>query len=775
MKPPRNIALFTRALPTTACNPTGISRLRHAFPASALVTLLPLVCHAQQGTVLEEVMVTAEKQEQSILDVGMSVKAFTGDDLAAAGVAKLSELNGFVPGLNVKENIPGASPIFTIRGVGLNNFAANNNPTVGVYIDEVFLTSTAMMSFSLYDVARVEVLKGPQGTLYGRNTTAGAIGFFTNRPEHEFGGNVSVTYANYDRFETQGAVNVPLSDSLAMRFSGQVIEQGEGYWKDRQGRSLGDQSVSSGRVQLAFEPTSAVSANLKVEYTDVDSQAGQFEMFGTQNPANVFALCAPVANDRLDRSQCSDFFGNQNNDGDPFKGDWDPDPYVMQQSSVTFSLKADIGALQLDSISGYQGLNRTLGTDVDGTLLRQADFVLRDEVDQYSQEFRLSGDQGNSMHWILGLFYSRDDVASKVDGNFSDLVTLLSGGLVRDERSQNVINQKTTTWAAFAHTEWKLSDLFSLTVAARFTDEEKEFTAIATDLSLLAGTGGGFFGPGDPNCAPAQVACNSVSSIDDTNVSWRVALDYKPTDDLLTYFSISRGYKSGGINGGFVSQSAVLAPFEPETLLAYELGVKADLLGGAMRATGAVFYYDYTDVQTQIHVDVGALSVIRIGNVDEADVRGAELEVQWLPTDRLELDLGLSYLDTELGAFSSPIGPVAAGNKLPNAPDFSLVSAARYKVPVGDYSLTFQANAQYSDSVFRDSLNQHLLGSEAEWVFGANVELSAPSSKWSLSLWGRNLSDEQVAQGSGDNGIGNGYTLTQQPRTFGATFNYAFD
>jgi iron complex outermembrane recepter protein len=743
------------------------------FAAGALTTLLPLLGHAQQSPIIDEVIVTAEKKEQSVLDVGMSVNAFAGADLSAAGVARPAELNGFVPSLNVKENIPGVSPIFTIRGVGLNNFAANNNPTVGVYVDEVFLTSTAMMTFSLYDIARVEVLKGPQGTLYGRNTTAGAIGFFTRRPEQEFAADISTTYGNYERLEVEGSLNIPLSDTTAMRFSGLVVEQSEGFWEDRQGRSLGDQSVKSGRLQFAFDGGGAVSANLKIEYTDVDSEAGQFDMFGTQSLANPLAVCAPVAADRIDRSQCRDFFGNQNNDGDPYKGDWDPDPFVMEQGNITFALKADVGEMQLNSITGYQFMDRTLGTDVDGTLIRQADFVLGDDVDQLSQELRLSGSAGESMDWIVGLFYSRDNVDSVVDGNFSDLVAAFTGGAVTDERLQNLIDQRTTAWAAFAHTEWQLSDLFSLTLAARFTDEQKEFTATATDLSIRGGTGGGFFGAPDPNCGAAQVACNSISRIDDSEVSWRTALNFKPTEDLLAYFSISRGFKSGGINGGFVSRSAVLAPFEPETVLAYELGAKADLLGGSMRLTGAVFYYDYEDVQTQVQVNVGGLSVIRLGNVPKAEVQGAEIELRWLPTDRLDLGLGLSFLDTQLGAFSSPVGPVPAGNDLPNAPKNSLVSDVRYEVPIGDYSLAFNANARYSDDAFRDSLNQRLVWTEASWVYNANVELAA-AAKWSLSLWGRNLSDEQVSQSAANNGIGNGFTLPQAPRTFGATFKYSF-
>jgi len=739
-----------------------------------LAPLLPWVCRAEQSEVLDEIIVTAQKQKQSVMDVGMSVDALSGAQLISMGVTDPTELTGFVPSLNVKDNIPGAAPIFTIRGVGLNSFSANNTPTVGVYVDEVFLASSAMMSFPLYDMDRVEVLKGPQGTLYGRNTTAGAIGFFTNKPDHEFDATVSLTYGNYEYFDAEGAVNLPLADALAVRISGLAIEQTKGYWTDLQGQSLGNQSIRSGRVQVAFDPSSALSANLKVEYTDVDSQAGQFEMFGTQDPANPSVTCAPVLHDQINRSECSDYFGNKNDGGNLFTGDWHPQPYLMRQSGVTLSVKANLGDVELDSISGYQYVNRTLGTDVDGTHLRQADFLLLDKVEEYSQEFRLSGDYHKAVRWILGTFYSQDTVDSEVDGNFSDLIDLLSGGAVNDERTINLIHQNTKAWAAFAHTEWALTDQLSLTAATRYTDEKKAFTATGTDLSLLGGTGGGFFGFGDPNCGPAQFACNSVTSLHETNVSWRTGLDYKPSNDLLTYVSVSKGYKSGGINGGFVTSSAALEPFKPEELLAYEVGAKAELLNGAMLATGAAFYYDYTDVQTMVQENQGQLSVIRIGNVHSAHVRGAELELHWRAIRNLDLSVGLSYLDTELGAFDSPAGPVPAGNKLPDAPEFSGVTTARYTVPIGDYSLVFAADARYTDAVFRDSLNQRLLASGTEWLFDSNVDLLSKSLRWSLSLWGRNLANAQVTQTAANNGIGDGYTLTQQPRTFGATVKYKF-
>jgi iron complex outermembrane recepter protein len=740
---------------------------------ATLGTLLPWVCRADESEVLDEIIVTAQKQKQSVMDVGMSVDAFTGSQLISLGVTDPTDLTGFSPSLNVKDNIPGAAPIFTIRGVGLNSYSANNTPTVGVYVDEVFLASSAMMSFPLYDMDRIEVLKGPQGTLYGRNTTAGAIGFFTNRPEHEFDADLSVTYGNYEYFKAEGAVNVPVGETVALRFSGLAIQQTEGYWTDLQGQSLGNQSIRSGRVQVAFDPSSDLSADLKVEYTDVNSQAGQFDMFGTQDPANPAATCTPVLHGQINRSQCVDYFGNKNDGGDPFVGDWHPQPYLMTQSGATLSVKANLGDMELNSISGYQYVNRTIGTDVDGTHYRQADFLNYDKVEQYSQEFRLSGDYRNIVRWILGTFYSQDTVNSEVDGNFSDLVDLLTGGAVDDERSLNVIHQNTKTWATFVHTEWALSDQFSLTLATRYTDEKKFFTATGTDLSLLDGTGGGFFGPGDPNCGPAQFACNPVSSLHETNVSWRVGLDYKPSKDVLTYASVSTGYKSGGINGGFVTSSPALEPFLPEKLLAYEVGAKSELLNGAMLATGAVFYYDYTDVQTQVEENQGTLTVIRIGNVPTASVRGAEMELHWKAIRDLDLSIGFSYLDTELGAFDSPAGPVPSGNKLPNAPEFSGVSTARYTVPIGDYSLVFVGDARYTDAVFRDSLNQTLLASGTEWVFDSNIDFFK-SSRWTLSLWGKNLANAQVTQTATNNGIGDGYTLAQNPRTFGATVKYKF-
>jgi iron complex outermembrane receptor protein len=748
--------------------------IRPVLLSLTIAAPLPAVAADMETGTLAEVVVTAQKREQSLLDVGIDISVVTGDDLERLRVDEIDDLSRHISNMNVKNTLGATNPVVTIRGVGLNDFNANSSPTAGVYVDEIFLTSTAMMGFQLFDMDRVEVLKGPQGTLYGRNTTAGAVSFITRKPTRELEAYAQAGYGDHRTFESEAAVGGPLGEALAFRLAARYEDQGTGFSEDRvSGNDFGAADRIAWRAQLAWEPSDTLAATLNVHGGTDRSNSYGIEHFGTQDPV-TFDVCQPILEGRVDPSGCVDFFGYSDTDGDPYQGDYDLLSRVDVKSlGASVQVAADLGAVRLTSITGYESLERKQAEDFDGSPFRSVDSTWDANVDQYSQELRLSGSAGTSMDWILGLFYSKDTVDSVVDGNFSDLVALFSGGAVSDERLRNLIDQDTTAWAAFAHTKWKLSDQLSLTLAARFTDEEKDYTGTATDLTLLAGTGGGFFGLGDPNCATGQVACNIDDRIDDTNVSWRAALDFKPSEDWLTYVSISKGYKSGGFNGGFVSRSEVLAPFDREEVLAYELGAKANLLGGAMRASGAVFYYDYNDVQTQVQVNVGNLSVIRLGNVPEAEVLGAELELRWLPTAGLDLGLGLSWLDTELGAFASPVGPVPAGNELPNAPRFSLVSDARYEVPVGDYSLAFGVNARYSDSAFRDSLNQRLLWSEASWVYNANIEL-ASSTTWSLSLWGRNLTDEQVAQSAGNNGIGNGFTLTQQPRTFGATFKYSF-
>src|SRR5688572_1502246 len=233
-----------------------------------------------------EIVVTAQRREESNLAVGMNLSALTGDAVAEQRIHQVFDLVGRVPNLDIKEQIPGAMPVVTIRGVGLNDFGAANSPSAGVYVDQIYVASIAMMAFDMFDVERLEVLKGPQGTLYGRNSTAGALNIITKRPSSEFEAYAVLGYGNYDTLEFEGALNTPLGETAALRLSGKTVQQGEGYWESREmpGETIGERDIRNGRVQLSLQPSEAFDLNLKVEASRSRSEMGQPEFFGTIDP-----------------------------------------------------------------------------------------------------------------------------------------------------------------------------------------------------------------------------------------------------------------------------------------------------------------------------------------------------------------------------------------------------------------------------------------------------------------------------------------------------------
>src|SRR5262245_7725711 len=257
-----------------------------------------------------EIVVTAQRRAESNLKVGLTLTALSGDAIAQQRVEQVLDLKGRVPNLDIKEQVPGAMPVVTIRGVGLNDFGAANSPSAGVYVDQVYVASIAMMAFDMYDVERIEVLKGPQGTLYGRNSTAGALNIITRKPPQDVDAYATLGYGNYDRMAFETAVNVPLADTAALRFSAKTIQQGEGYWESRQlpGKTIGNRDLTMGRAQLALSPSDSFDLNLKVEGVRSRSEMGQPEFFGTVDPATG-GTCAPILAGHIDNTQCTDFLG----------------------------------------------------------------------------------------------------------------------------------------------------------------------------------------------------------------------------------------------------------------------------------------------------------------------------------------------------------------------------------------------------------------------------------------------------------------------------------
>jgi iron complex outermembrane receptor protein len=709
-----------------------------------------------------EIIVTAQKRAQNTLDVGINVSVVGEDEIASRRIESVTDVVVFTPNVSIKENIPGLVPVLTIRGVGLNDFSATNNPSAGVYVDEVSLGSLALMNFDFFDLGRMEVLKGPQGTLYGRNSTAGALNVVSAKPRIGVTeGRLSGSFGNYQAKELDGMVNVPLGEGGALRLAGKGVFQDKGYWLNQSlNRDIGRREVYLGRAQLLLEPSKNVTVLLKAEVQHGRSELGSPEFFG------AFQTVPPTPGITCPGSPlCTDFFGYRDTDGDPFRGSWSIDPrYDVDQLNLTGRIEADLEFATLTSITGYIKFDRQWGVDVDATPLRQSDFLTDDRVKQFSQELRLSNETA-TVDWLVGGFYSRDRIETSYNGNLQDLF---------NTTTFTSSNQLTKSAAVFASGEWHLGDKLSLVTGLRYTSENRSNVGGTTDLvSQAPGSAvtGAPFGT-----APIPIASVNAK-ISDQNWSWKLGLNWKPTQHVLIYASATQGVKSGGFFAGVATSSAQLIPYKPEKLVAYEIGIKGRAPASGLSYSVSGFYYDYSDIQTFIRDVVGSFPVQRLGNVNKAEIYGLDADLVFRPQaiKGLTLTTGLGLLHSELGAFTSSGGSVPKGNRLSDAPSLNFNGAIGYEFPITDsISGRFNIDARYQSQTFKDALNDPLIASGAYWVWNARMSLLREDD-WDLSIWGKNLGDKRyVTQGLNQTVLGIGNRVYGAPRTYGISLTKQF-
>lgn len=725
--------------------------LKRALIATTAIALLPLTALAQdtsEPVASERITVTAQKREQDILDVGINVSAISGDQVRTTRVEQVRDLAGYIPNVDIKEQVPGAIPVVTIRGVGLEDFSSTNSPAAGVYVDEVSLSSLALMSFEFYDLERVELLKGPQGTLYGRNSTAGALNIVSAKPDDEFEARATAGYGNYDTWNLEGMINAPLSDTVRLRVSAKTIQQEEGFWTSRLqsdgtpgSRDIGERNIVMGRAQLAIEPNESLDILLKVDAQHSDSEMGQPEHFGT--------FCAPGFTP-IDPANCTDAFLYSDTDGDPFTGDWAGDfPYEIDQLGTTLTVNGDVGFATVTSVTGYIDFERFFHIDTDAGPFNQFDFFQADKVKQLSEELRFAGEL-DSVDWLVGMFLSWDKSQVRTPGLHDDLIPFETSFITADQR--------TKSYAIFANGDWHLSEALTLITGLRYTWEERDYRG---------GTDWGFD-------IPFLLGDTFIDeTISDRNWSWKVGLNWSVDEDSLLYASATQGTKSGGFFSGVTTTNSQLVPYLPETLTAYEVGAKRQQ--GALLFTGSVFYYDYEDVQTLMRD--GVAPVQRIGNVSEAELYGADLDVSISPAEGLTLQAGVGLLETELGSFIGPSGlPIPKGNEMANSPSLTFNALARYEASVGDgLVLALQADLHYSDETFKEATNDPLIAADAYTVVNARVSLFQEAGEWEVALWGKNLGDEQyVVQGLDVGAFGFGNRNYNAPRTYGIELTHRF-
>lgn len=726
--------------------------------ATAVAGAIFTLTSAPSFAVLEEVIVTAQKKEESMQTVAVAVTAFSAETFNNAGMLNVEDLTRLTPGFTMSTYNP-VSPQPYIRGIGSNPSDAGSDASIGIFVDEVYAGRAGGYSADMYDIERVEVLRGPQGTLYGRNVPGGAINVISKRPTEEMEGFLEVTGGDYDLWAAKGAISGPLMDNVAGRLAFSTRKRDGHIDNVVTGNDLNDEDNKSVRGRLDFEPTDTFSIQLIAEYSKDDLKgpaARNYEGISSTLLLESLGLgfLAPVeppTSSAIDTVELAvDGFAKREMKGYSMKMDW------------------DVGdAMTLTSITGYRENDYSFEDDLMGIALPIFLNSADESSDQFSQELRLSS-SSDKLEWTVGLYYLEEDVdrleywdLSYFDPIFGLDALGLTAAVGYDQKNT------TTSYAAFGQLTYSLTDRLDLTLGGRYSQDEKDFKLTTSGVEI----GFGFLTP-DPETGLAQ----PFSASDDEswdNFSPKVALEYAATDDLFIYGTFARGFKSGGYNGLATDSLQASTPFDEEQADSYELGMKADFMDNLVRLNAAVFYTDYTDMQV-FFTSPSGLGIV-IDNAAEATIQGVELELFVSPIDGLDISATYAYLDTEVDEFADK--PEVKGNQLARSPENTASLSAQYIVPVSDgLDVLMRADYSYQDNMFFNIENSSISAADDYSLVNMRLALQAAQG-WELALWGKNITDEEYRVHGFDASFGANVaaaTLYGNPRMWGVSASYAF-
>ncbi|MDF7774856.1 TonB-dependent receptor [Sphingomonas sp. AOB5] len=707
---------------------------------------------AQDGSGITEIVVTAERREASIQDTPIPITAVTGDSLRDRNVTDLIALQSSIP--NVQFGQGNTNARLAIRGVGLDNGLPGAEARVAYYMDNVYVSRPGAVLGSLYDVDRVEVLRGPQGTLYGRNATAGSINVITAKPSETFNGYGQVTLGSYLYLGLEGAVGGPIADGISFRLSGSSIDQFHGYGKNiPTGSEVDDQHTHSARLQIRLEPSSAVSINLSTSLLSQRDGQGAFHFISTNPEANRLGRVHPglalggtfATNPRDDNFNISPSLERQ-----------------LYDASATVDWKMG-DKTRLTSISAYRYARITTRGDQDYLSVQMGDSRFYDQSRQYSQELRLSQDFSFG-HFVIGGFYFREDISGAVE---TSPIEAASVGLPRRLVPGYAVGGqiKTEAMAGFGQITFDLSDTFSIDAGLRYNYETKEKFNEYSQFDLTR-----TWTPGIA-IIPSVVIPYVKSS--ERKLTPKVTLNWKPSERTLIYLTYSEGYRSGGFNLGGVQPG-----FKPETLKDYEGGIKTTLLDGRLRMNLSAFYYDYANLQ--IRRVAGVTSFIE--NASNAEIYGVEGEITAVPVDNLELGFNFGLLNSRYigyitaGLFTTTPQDLT-GNQLSQAPAYTVDLRAQYRWELPKGSLTLRGEAHFVGRTYFDAFETSYF-SQAPLQTGDAYLTYKSDHNWSATLFVRNITDELYYVAKQNNSpplyAGTVIGIPGAPRTFGLKLTYNF-
>jgi len=716
------------------------------FRLLTIVGLITTITSAHAAAVLEEVIVTAQKREQSLQDVGISITALDAGQIQNFRFVASTDVVAQLPGVeNFSTQGRGANAFTYIRGVGLNDFGDAHEAPVTGYIDEFYMLAPAGLDFALYDLERIEVLRGPQGTLFGRNSTGGLIHYISKKPTKEFEGYADFTYASYDEVRLEGVVSGPLSENLSGRAS-LLFHDGDGYIKNLgpfdDGSNYG---TNSGRVQLLYEPNDDVSVLAKIQYGEVDviplytdhETATTDPATGLQqlNPGGVSVL--GFNESQVGVSAPRTVMTNN------------PQTLTSEVMNVLFRIDWNLNEeISLTSLSGYAYVTRDNREDCDGSPqdVCAAGFPVDHEI--ITQEIKLYWDKGNT-RWTGGIFYLDQDAKAHPNADFFGFPLALNSPWELQLES----------WSLYGHVEYDIAPQWTILAGVRYTNDKKHYEARNTFFGAFRNAADNFT---DENVG-------NLTNRKDELVSANIEVDWKPNEDWLVYGKITRGTKAGGFNNGFYFvPTPEDVQFGDETLLSYEIGFKADIFENRARLNSSFFYYDYKDFQT---FNFSGLS----GSVTNSDAVnfGAEFELLVFPTDRLEISLGLSLLDSTVKDVFN--GVIVSDVRMALAPKVTFNGVARYTQPVFTGGITYQWDFNFIGDKFNNNFND--LSSSHGDVFTTNIRATyvPQSAEWEASFFVQNLTDEtNLIKADPFGGLGFRQGVYNPPRWFGGSVRLNF-
>ena len=707
---------------------------------------------------LQEIIVTSQHRPEPISTVGITIDAFSGDELRTAGAATVRDLAFYVPSLMIKlpqgEN---SYPEISLRGMSADNFDESSPQVVGVYVDGIYQSSPPLLAFQMFDQQRVEVLKGPQGTLYGRNTTAGAVNFISTPASFAAGGYLEGDYGNFDYTKLEGAFGGAISDVIAGRIAAKVVREFSGPQADPSGGDdRGRTNTTAVRGSLLFTPNDAleISFNGHVGLDRSDSWPYvQVAALIPNGQPNAGQLCPQflAGNIAGANANCVDYAGLHNDTGNPY---YNPRSLYGKHDNTEYGFVAEVNwnlndAVKLTSVSGYDHLDRREGDDEDAGTAILIDTVRSAQIQQYSEELRLSSRDSGPLTWITGVYGSRDTLGGYpiFVSNFQDWF----GASIADYSTLT-----TKTAAAFGQLEYAINSEFKLTAGIRETWVKRSFfyTEIETPTG---GTGTTLF--------------SGSNNLNQSDWSGKIGINYTPTTDTLIYANISRGFDAGTFNSYFLSNQAALAPTRQETVVNYEIGIK-ERLTPTLHVNFDVFWNNWKDIILTEIEDRAGVNAPYLTNGQGADIGGAEAEIAWEPVHNLELSVGASYTYERLQTLleQNLFGEIVdrRGGRLANSPELMANTAIKYTVPITDrYKLITQFDAKYESSSQRDLLGTPILMSPAHVIENGRLTLLT-NSHWETALWARNLADKHyVTEAYQVVGVGIAGLVYNEPRTYG--------